>query len=98
MGIKCPWCFSSYVYAEFVDVGVGGVGVQVTPYGCESCHSYQFDYGEKRENVSEEEWKVGWYQGEWLRDAIQRHSNYMLSMRRIMGVVVTALMDEGRRG
>ena len=47
----CPFCEEVYEdNAEYVDVGVGGYGVQVTPNVCEECGAQQqgaYDYDSK---------------------------------------------------
>mgnify|MGYP005989220195 CR=1 FL=1 len=91
--LRCAWCHSKHVHAEFVDVGVGGGGLQITPYGCDECHSYEIGrYAlTQPENYSAEELKRGWVEGEFYRDVMQRHSDYMLRMRRVFKYIAMLL-------
>ena len=84
--LRCPWCYSTHVSAEFVDVGVGMM--QCSPYGCDDCHSYEIRDREKRPG---EKLRSGWREGEWYRTVMQRHSNFMLRMRRIMKEITVLL-------
>jgi hypothetical protein len=61
---KCPWCGSRNIYADFVDVGVGGEGIQVTPYECQVCHAIQI----KNEVWPEELIRCHSSMGYWLAD------------------------------
>lgn len=55
--MKCPWCGSANVDAEFVDIGVGLQ--QVTPYRCWDCDALQL--GPHSDNATELERRVSWY-------------------------------------
>lgn len=59
--------------------------LQSSPYGCEQCHAYEIGTTRKaRESATTEELRRGWFEGEYSRTANQRHSNYMLAMRRML--------------
>jgi hypothetical protein len=69
----CPWCGDTTCYAEFVDVGVGGSGVQVTPYQCDNCGAHENNIGlsedwraalaEERRLEAQGKMKDGWWKG-----------------------------------
>ncbi len=63
--MTCPYCGSTSVDAEFVDVGVGGRGMQVTPWTCEDCWAQQMNPYAQDHNArgTEEERKLGWFRG-----------------------------------
>ncbi len=66
--MTCPWCESENVDAEFVDVGVGGRGQQVTPYSCGDCGARQFGPQDHHLTLSDgvdlEEARRHWFRGE----------------------------------
>ena len=55
--MRCPWCGSANVDAEFVDIGVGFQ--QVTPYRCGDCDALQL--GPDSDNATDIERRVAWY-------------------------------------
>ena len=57
--VRCPWCDSGSVEAEFVDVGVGHQ--QVTGHLCHTCGASEIYPGTKEEDVNSTEWKLGWH-------------------------------------
>lgn len=61
--IRCPFCGSDQVDAEFVDVGVGGSGMQVTPYHCLDCDAEQMNPDADRQNADADESAAGWWKG-----------------------------------
>jgi hypothetical protein len=62
MSTECPFC-GGFADAEFVDVGVGGQGVQVTAYECGDCLARQFNPYHDNSRATEEEARVGWWRG-----------------------------------
>lgn len=72
-GVQCPYCASQDCDAEFCDVGVGGRGVQVSPYQCMSCGAVEIGPYDKTQ-ASETELALGWYEpnSENLPDTISR--------------------------
>ncbi len=64
--MKCPWCGSTDVTCDTVDVGVGEM--QSGPYGCENCHAVQLDMwpgsGVSALEATVDELRVGWARGE----------------------------------
>lgn len=66
---RCPFCDSSNVDAEFVDVGVGVGGVQVTPYDCGDCGAQEMHPGDVA--------PVGCDQaGGWMRKRAQEDADW----------------------
>lgn len=65
-GPICPFCWG-VVEAEFVDVGLGGQGVQVTPYGCARCYSVQT--------------RKGWERGEYVDQVPKATVTYEARLR-----------------
>lgn len=63
--VKCPYCGSSNVEADFVDIGVGMM--QCGPYCCFDCHAYQLSPEERQRDVTEEEYHVGWHKRDGAR-------------------------------
>jgi sarcosine oxidase delta subunit len=59
VSVRCPFCDSTRVDAEFVDVGVGMQ--QVTPYQCGDCLAQQFNPYSDNSAATDEERKVGWW-------------------------------------
>lgn len=59
---ECPWCGSTDIDAEFVDVGVGSTGMQVTPWMCGDCGAQQIGAMNKEQGDAEER-KRGWFRG-----------------------------------
>lgn len=59
---ECPFC-GGLCDAEFVDVGIGGPGVQVTPFVCGSCEAQQMNPHHDNSHATPEEAKVGWWRG-----------------------------------
>ena len=56
----CPFCEEPYEdIAEYVDVGVGGHGVQVTPNYCAACGASQTGHYELDPSLYE--FKCGWH-------------------------------------
>lgn len=93
MAVKCPYCHNIAAYAEFVATGVGQM--QCSPYGCEVCHSYEINILHAE---TEEEKRTGWHKGEFYQDVMQRHCNYMLSMRRMFkGLAVVMQLSNERK-
>lgn len=62
-GVECPYCGEWCDDAEFVDVGVGGGGVQVSPYSCPRCLAVQVGQSALRKGLSDLERKTGWRVG-----------------------------------
>lgn len=58
--VQCPYCSSQDCEAEFCDVGVGGRGVQVSPYQCQVCGAVEIGPFDTTQ-ASEEERQLGWY-------------------------------------
>ena len=57
----CPFCEEVYDdIAEYVDVGVGGRGVQVTPNHCENPDCGAWEQGAYTYDASEYEFAYGW--------------------------------------
>lgn len=56
--VRCPWCESGKVEAEFVDVGVGHQ--QVTGHLCHTCGAYELGHNVDTTSITEAEQKVGW--------------------------------------
>lgn len=65
-GPPCPYCGTLTEGAEFVDVGVGGAGVQCTPWVCQKCYAVEVG---PRQNGTEEENRCGFFRP--LREANQ---------------------------
>jgi hypothetical protein len=59
--------------------------MQVSGYQCFNCHAYQFSLAAEHDDSTPEEKRLGFFMGmpEIWRTARQRHSNYMLFMRRM---------------
>jgi len=57
----CPFCDSTRVDAEYVDIGVGFQ--QVTPYTCLDCDSQQMNPYHDNSRATEEERRFGWWKG-----------------------------------
>lgn len=57
--ITCPWCGSSDLEAEFVDIGVGAQ--QVTPYHCCACGADEMNPYDDNARATDEERKRGWW-------------------------------------
>lgn len=74
--MKCPWCGSTNVEADWVDIGVGSE--QAGPYMCHNCQSTQL-YEEDYKEASQEEKEKGWWQGRYVDEALkERNKNNML--------------------
>lgn len=56
--VRCPWCDSGKVEAEFVDVGVGHQ--QVTGHLCHTCGAYELGQNVDLTTVTEAEQRIGW--------------------------------------
>lgn len=57
----CPHCGSTALGVEFVDVGVGGRGVQATPYECYDCGAREFYSDEDVIDALDVEIAAGWH-------------------------------------
>lgn len=57
--MNCPYCDSTRVTCDEVDIGVGYQ--QCGPYGCDDCHAVEMSHDDP--NATEEERKKGWYKG-----------------------------------
>lgn len=62
LDVCCPFCGSPDIDAEFVDVGLGGDGMQVTPYRCGDCDAVQMT-GLPPDDADAEEFAYGWHRG-----------------------------------
>jgi hypothetical protein len=61
MTITCPWCNSSAVDAEYVDIGVGEQ--RVTSYTCEACGAQELNPYHDNSRATVEELNKGWWKG-----------------------------------
>lgn len=61
--MKCPFCKSENIDAEFIDIGIGHQ--QATPYECIDCGASQMNPYSNISSASKEEIDVGWYKGEY---------------------------------
>lgn len=59
--MTCPFCGSSHVEYDEVDIGVGMI--QCGPAGCAECNSFQFRPGEDTSFATPEEVTVQWWKG-----------------------------------
>lgn len=55
----CPFCGSTDLHAEYVDIGVGEQ--RVTPYQCAGCGAREFYSSDDRARATPEESAVGWW-------------------------------------
>jgi len=63
-GPLCPYCAGETDGAEFIDVGVGGAGVQCTPWVCQDCCAVEVG---PHQDGDEEENRCGFFRP--LREA-----------------------------
>jgi hypothetical protein len=75
---RCPWCGSTQLYAEFVDIGVGSM--QVTPYECCSCDARQF-MPDDRSDFAEEN-RLRWWVGCHHDDCAQSVAVFAMCLAR----------------
>lgn len=59
--MDCPYCKSSNVSCDTVDVGIGGE-IQCGPYGCDKCHAVQVRPLTPKSELSQIEWETTWHQ------------------------------------
>lgn len=59
----CPYCASTAISAEFVDIGVGFE--RVTPYFCTDCGAHEFNPYSDNSDADPEEQKLRWWRGGW---------------------------------
>ena len=103
---RCGWCGSAELDAEFVDVGVGARGVQVTPYNCGYCGAQELGaHSPHASQVLPEEARRGWLLPrlehiggaaavcilrEFVGEALATHVGTKASPRNVMGTVASA--------
>jgi hypothetical protein len=63
----CPYCGSTNINCEFVDIGVGEI--QCTPYGCENCFAVQINPYDESARPDEEEKRIGWWKPTLTQDS-----------------------------
>ena len=59
----CPFCRRTNLYADFVDVGVGGEGIRVTPYECLNCGAMECTDDQLKDDLWIGFRKDGWLPG-----------------------------------
>lgn len=58
--MQCPFCGSTQLDTDYVDVGVGPM-LRVAPYLCMNCGAGEAMPGDRMERATAEERAVGWY-------------------------------------
>lgn len=76
--MKCPWCGSTNVEADWVDIGVGSE--QAGPYMCHDCQSTQMNpyHEEDNKNATQEELDMGWWKGVYVDEVLEEREKQML--------------------